>query len=158
LHKLFEQYGEVTNSKTLARTIVEVRKTIPLLTTNGLKETVGDIVKGNPNKYFAQVFQALRIEVNDEFGALKEMLEQVPQILKKGGRIAVITFHSLEDRIVKVFFKEGTFKVKEENPFVMDKIFNPLKAITKKPIEATEEEIRRNSRSRSAKLRVAEKL
>jgi len=158
LHKLFEQYGEVTNSKTLARTIVEVRKTIPLLTTNGLKETVGDIVKGNPNKYFAQVFQALRIEVNDEFGALKEMLEQVPQILKKGGRIAVITFHSLEDRIVKVFFKEGTFKVKEENPFVMDTIFNPLKAITKKPIEATEEEIRRNSRSRSAKLRVAEKL
>jgi 16S rRNA (cytosine1402-N4)-methyltransferase len=158
LHKLFEQYGEVTNSKTLARTIVEARKTTPLLTTNGLKETVESIVKGNPNKYFAQVFQALRIEVNDEFGALKEMLEQVPQILKKGGRIAMITFHSLEDRIVKVFFKEGTFKVKEENPFVMDKIFNPLKAINKKPIEATEEEIRKNSRSRSAKLRVAEKL
>jgi len=158
LHKLFEQYGEVTNSKTLARTIVEARKTTPLLTTNGLKETVESIVKGNPNKYFAQVFQALRIEVNDEFGALKEMLEQVPQILKKGGRIAMITFHSLEDRIVKGFFKEGTFKVKEENPFVMDKIFNPLKAINKKPIEATEEEIRKNSRSRSAKLRVAEKL
>ena len=158
LHKLFEQYGEVTNSKTLARTIVEARKTTPLLTTNGLKETVESIVKGNPNKYFAQVFQALRIEVNDEFGALKEMLEQVPQILKKGGRIAMITFHSLEDRIVKGFFKEGTFKVKEEKPFVMDKIFNPLKAINKKPIEATEEEIRRNSRSRSAKLRVAEKL
>jgi len=158
LHKLFEQYGEVTNSKTLARTIVEARKTTPLLTTNGLKETVESIVKGNPNKYFAQVFQALRIEVNDEFGALKEMLEQVPQILKKGGRIAMITFHSLEDRIVKGFFKEGTFKVKEEKPFVMDKIFNPLKAINKKPIEATEEEIRKNSRSRSAKLRVAEKL
>jgi 16S rRNA (cytosine1402-N4)-methyltransferase len=158
LHKIFEQYGEVTNSKTLARTIVEVRKTTSLLTTNGFKEAVSSVVKGNPHKYFAQVFQALRIEVNDEFGALKEMLEQVPQLLKKGGRIAVITFHSLEDRIVKMFFREGTFKVKEENPFVMDKISNPLKAINKKPIEATEEEIGRNSRARSARLRVAEKV
>jgi 16S rRNA (cytosine1402-N4)-methyltransferase len=96
--------------------------------------------------------------VNDEFGALKEMLEHVPQLLKKGGRIAVITFHSLEDRIVKVFFRDGTFKVKENNPFVMDKSFNPLKPINKKPIEATEDEIARNPRARSARLRVAEKL
>jgi len=158
LHKLFEKYGQVTNSKTLARIIVEVRKTASLQTTNGFKDIVSSIVKGNPNKYFAQVFQALRIEVNDEFGALKEMLEQAPQLLKKGGRVAVITFHSLEDRIVKVFFREGTFKINEENPFLMEKISNPLKAINKKPIEATEEEIRRNPRSRSAKLRVAEKV
>ena len=158
LHKIFELYGEVTNSKTLARTIVEVRKITSLLTTNGFKEAVSSVVKGNPHKYFAQVFQALRIEVNDEFGALKEMLEQVPQLLKKGGRIAVITFHSLEDRIVKMFFREGTFKVKEENPFVMDKISNPLEAINKKPIQATEEEVGRNSRARSARLRVAEKV
>lgn len=157
LHKLFEQYGEVTNSKTLAKTIVEVRKTTSLLTTRGFKQAVSSIVKGNPNKYFAQVFQALRIEVNDEFGSLKEMLEQVPDLLKKGGRVAIITFHSLEDRIVKVFFKEGTFIAKEENPFVMNNITNPLKAINKKPIVATEEEIRRNTRARSAKLRAAEK-
>ncbi len=158
LHKIFEKYGEVTNAKTLAKKIVEVRKTTSLLTTNGFKEAVSSIVKGNPNKYFAQVFQALRIEVNDEFGALKEMLEHVPQLLKKGGRIAVITFHSLEDRIVKVFFRDGTFKVKENNPFVMDKSFNPLKPINKKPIEATKDEIARNPRARSARLRVAEKL
>lgn len=157
LHKIFEKYGEVTNAKTLARKIVEVRKTTSLSTTNGFKEAVSSIVKGNPNKYFAQVFQALRIEVNDEFEALKEMLEQVPQLLKKGGRIAVITFHSLEDRIVKVFFRDGTFKVKEDNPFVMDKTFSPLKVINKKPIEATEDEIKRNPRARSARLRVAEK-
>ncbi len=158
LHKLFEKYGQVTNSKTLARIIVEARKTASLQTTNGFKDLVSSIVKGNPNKYFAQVFQALRIEVNDEFGALKEMLEQAPQLLKKGGRVAIITFHSLEDRIVKVFFRKGTFKINEENPFLMEKISNPLKAINKKPIEAIEEEIRRNPRSRSAKLRVAEKV
>ena len=158
LHKLFEKYGEVTNAKTLARTIIELRKTTSLLTTNSLKEALSSIVKGNPNKYFAQVFQALRIEVNDELGALKEMLEQVPELLKKGGRVAIITFHSLEDRIVKVFFKEGTFRAKEENPFTMNKISNPLKVINKKPIEATIEEITRNPRARSAKLRVAEKV
>jgi len=158
LHKLFEKYGEVTNAKTLARTIIELRKTTSLLTTNSLKEALSSIVKGNPNKYFAQVFQALRIEVNDELGALKEMLEQVPELLKKGGRVAIITFHSLEDRIVKVFFKEGTFRAKEENPFTMNKISNPLKVINKKPIEATIDEITRNPRARSAKLRVAEKV
>ncbi|MFN2438050.1 MAG: 16S rRNA (cytosine(1402)-N(4))-methyltransferase RsmH, partial [Chitinophagaceae bacterium] len=158
LHKLFEKHGEVTNAKTLAKTIVEVRKTKLLSTTNELKEAISSIVKGNPNKYFAQVFQSLRIEVNDEFDALKEMLEQVPGLLKKGGRVAIITFHSLEDRLVKIFFKVGTFKVKEENPFEMKITSNPLKPINKKPIEATEKEIRRNPRSRSAKLRVAEKI
>lgn len=103
LHKLFELYGEVTNSKTLARKIVQVRNTASLKTIDGFKNAVRDIVKGNPNKYFAQVFQALRIEVNDELGALKEMLEQIPNLLKPGGRVAIITFHSLEDRLVKNF-------------------------------------------------------
>jgi 16S rRNA (cytosine1402-N4)-methyltransferase len=158
LHKLFEQYGEVTNSKTLARTIVEARKTAPLQTIDAFKAAVQSIVKGNPAKYFAQVFQALRIEVNDEMGALKELLEQVPQVLKSGGRAAIITFHSLEDRLVKVFFKNGTFEIAEENPFAITKAHNPLKLVNKKPIEAGAEETKRNSRSRSAKLRVAEKL
>jgi 16S rRNA (cytosine1402-N4)-methyltransferase len=158
LHKLFEQYGEVTNAKTLARTIVEVRRTTALQTIDGFKSAVQGVVKGNPAKYFAQVFQALRLEVNDELGALKELLEQLPQVLKEGGRAAIITFHSLEDRLVKVFFKQGTFEVEEEHPFESRKKHNPFKLVNKKPIEASEEERKRNSRSRSAKLRVAEKV
>src|SRR6478735_4008210 len=108
LHKLFERYGEVTNAKTLARTLVEARRITSIDTIDALKNAVSGIVKGNPNKYFAQVFQALRIEVNDGLGALKELLENTPRVLKEGGRAAIITFHSLEDRIVKVFFKQGT--------------------------------------------------
>ncbi len=157
LHKLFEQYGEVTNSKTLARKIVQVRNTASLKTIDGFKNAVRDIVKGNPNKYFAQVFQALRIEVNDELGALKEMLEQIPNLLKPGGRVAIITFHSLEDRLVKNFFRRGSFDEPEENPFINTEPVNELKIITKKPIGPTEEEMKRNPRSRSSKLRVAEK-
>lgn len=158
LHKLFEQYGEVTNSKTLAKTIVEMRRTVPMDTTESFKNALAGIVKGNPNKYFAQVFQALRIEVNDEMGALKELLEQVPQVLKEGGRAAIITFHSLEDRLVKVFFKAGTFEAEEGNPFQMTTRKSVLKLVNKKPIEATAEEMKRNPRSRSAKLRIAEKM
>jgi 16S rRNA (cytosine1402-N4)-methyltransferase len=158
LHKLFEQYGEVTNAKTLAATIVALRRNSPFTTTAGFKEALSGIVKGNPAKYFAQVFQALRIEVNDEFGALKELLEGVPAALKVGGRAAFITFHSLEDRLVKVFFKEGTFEQEAYNPFETTTKSNPLKLINKKPIVATDEEQKRNSRSRSAKLRIAEKI
>lgn len=158
LHKLFERYGEVTNAKTLARTLVEVRRITSIDTIDALKNAVSGIVKGNPNKYFAQVFQALRIEVNDELGALKELLENTPGVLKEGGRAAIITFHSLEDRLVKVFFKQGTFEEADENPFEIKRRSNPLKQLTKKPIEASAEEVKRNSRSRSAKLRVAEKV
>ncbi|MEO7991871.1 MAG: type IX secretion system sortase PorU, partial [Chryseolinea sp.] len=107
LHKMLEQYGEVTNAKTLAKTIVQQRALMPIKTINEFKQAVQSVVKGNPQKYFAQVFQALRIEVNDELGALKELLQQSPGLLKPGGRIAIITFHSLEDRIVKNFFKQG---------------------------------------------------
>jgi 16S rRNA (cytosine1402-N4)-methyltransferase len=158
LHKMFEQYGEVTNSKTLAKTIVEKRKVAPMQTIEAFKNSVSEIVKGNPNKYFAQVFQALRMEVNDETGALKEMLQQLPGVLKSGGRAAIITFHSIEDRLVKVYFKNGTFEEEKENPFVMTERQNQLKLVNKKPIVATAEEIKRNTRSRSAKLRVAEKI
>lgn len=158
LHKLFEQYGEVTNSKTLAKLIVQSRAVAPFKTIDGFKAAVSSIVKGNPNKYFAQVFQALRIEVNNELDALKEMLEQLPSVLKKGGRAAIITFHSLEDRIVKVFFRDNTFKAEEENPFVTIEVEKTLKLVNKKPIVANAEEMKRNPRSRSAKLRVAEKI
>ena len=158
LHKIFEQYGEVTNAKTLAKKIVQVRGTTSLQTIDGFKNALHEIVKGNPNRYFAQVFQALRIEVNDELGALKEMLRQIPQLLKPGGRVAVITFHSLEDRLVKNFFRRGTFDEPETNPFINDEDVNELKVITKKPILPSEREIKQNPRARSAKLRIAEKI
>jgi 16S rRNA (cytosine1402-N4)-methyltransferase len=159
LHKLFEQYGEVTNSRSLAKKIVQVRHSISLQTVAGFRNAIGDMVKGNPNKYFAQVFQALRIEVNDELGALKEMLEQVPGLLKRGGRIAIITFHSLEDRIVKNYFRNGSFgEAEQADPFGLDKVAKTLSIITKKPIIPSAMEVKHNPRSRSAKLRVAEKI
>ena len=158
LHKLFEQYGEVTNAKTLARTIVQIRPATSLRTVEEFKNGLRGIVKGNPNKYFAQVFQALRIEVNDELGALKEMLKQAPPLLKPGGRVAIITFHSLEDRLVKNFFRRGTFEEADENPFITKEQVNELIVITKKPIIPGEKEKKQNPRSASAKLRVAEKI
>jgi 16S rRNA (cytosine1402-N4)-methyltransferase len=158
LHKMFEQYGEVTNSKTLARTIVEARRTTRLKTTADLKNALAGIVKGNPNKYFAQVFQALRIEVNDEMGALKELLIQLPDFLKTGGRAAIITFHSIEDKLVKTFFKQGSFEPEEEHPFENRKTKQLLKPLNKKPVEASAEEQKINPRSRSAKLRIAERM
>ena len=158
LHKLFEQYGEVTNAKTLAKTIVQVRSTTSLKTIDSFKNALREIVKGNPNKYFAQVFQALRIEVNDELGALKDMLQQIPSLLKPGGRVAIITFHSLEDRLVKNFFRRGSFDEPDENPFINTEKTNELMIVNRKPILPSEKELKQNPRSRSAKLRVAEKV
>jgi len=159
LHKLFELYGEVTNSKTLAKHIVQQRKQASFKTINEFISLLHPVVKGNPNKYLAQVFQALRIEVNDEMGALKEMLQQLPQVLQTGGRAAIITFHSIEDRLVKNFFRQGSFEeVVDENPFVQHEKITELKVITKKPIVPTDVEMKKNPRSRSAKLRVAKKV
>jgi 16S rRNA (cytosine1402-N4)-methyltransferase len=157
LHKMLEQYGEVTNSKTLAKTIVQQRGLMPIKTINQFKQAVQAVVKGNPQKYFAQVFQALRIEVNDELGALKELLQQTAAVLKPGGRVAVITFHSLEDRIVKNFFKTGNFSEEEVDEVYGVKPENPFMVITKKPVLPGSVETKQNKRSRSAKLRVAEK-
>ena len=157
LQLVFEKYGEVSNAKTLAKTIVANRNVSPIKTINQFKQSINQIVKGNPNKYFAKVFQALRIEVNDEIGALKEMLEQITEILKPGGRIAVITFHSLEDRIVKNFFKTGSIEEVEVDDVFGTRPECALAVVSKKPIVASDTELKRNSRSRSAKLRVAEK-
>jgi 16S rRNA (cytosine1402-N4)-methyltransferase len=96
--------------------------------------------------------------VNEELTALRELLQQIPLVLKPGGRIAIITFHSLEDRLVKNFFRRGSFEEAEENPFTMERAVNELKVITKKPLTPGEDELKQNPRSRSAKLRVAEKL
>jgi 16S rRNA (cytosine1402-N4)-methyltransferase len=157
LHKLFEQYGEVTNSKTLASHIVIQRKQQTVETIEQFKSLISPVVKGNPNKYLAQVFQALRIEVNDEMGSLKEMMLQLPVVLKKGGRAAIITFHSIEDRIVKNLFRTGGFEKTTDNPFLSETKDQVFKIITKKPIVADDDELKTNKRSRSAKLRVAEK-
>jgi 16S rRNA (cytosine1402-N4)-methyltransferase len=157
LHKMLEQYGGVTNAKTLAKLIVQQRSLQAINTISEFKQAVQSVVKGNPNKYFAQVFQALRIQVNDEFGALKDMLSQVPSLLKPGGRIAIITFHSAEDRIVKNFFRSGSVADTEVDEVYGTRDESPFISITKKPVTATEEELKENPRSRSAKLRVAER-
>jgi 16S rRNA (cytosine1402-N4)-methyltransferase len=158
LHKIFEQFGEVTNSKTLAKHIVQQRMHLPFSTIEQFKAMISPVVKGNPNKYLAQVFQALRIEVNDEMGALKEMLLQLTSLVKQGGRVAIITFHSLEDRMVKNFFRNGSFEEEQENPFESIVKQKDWKLVTKKPITANEEELKKNPRSRSAKLRIAERF
>jgi 16S rRNA (cytosine1402-N4)-methyltransferase len=157
LVRIFSAYGEVSNSKTLARVIVEQRRSMAIQTIHQFKEAVQHVVKGNPHKYFAQVFQALRIAVNDEFGALEEMLEQVPGLLRPGGRMAVITFHSIEDRIVKTFFRNGSFTDIPTDEIYGTRPESPFNLISKKPILPTQAEIQKNPRSRSAKLRVAER-
>ena len=155
LHKLFEEYGEVRNAKQLARHIADNRKGRQIKTIATLKAILGPVMKGNPNKYLAQVFQALRIEVNDELGVLKDLLQQSAQSLKPGGRLSVISFHSLEDRLVKQFMKRGYFG-EDEN---MANEHTPmLKPVNAKPIEPTEDEVKNNPRSRSARLRIAERI
>jgi 16S rRNA (cytosine1402-N4)-methyltransferase len=159
LQQMFSLYGEVTNAKTLAKTIVALRNKTPFRTVSGFKQAIADLVKGNPNKYLAQVFQALRIEVNDEIGALRELLEQAPAVLKPGGRLVIISFHSLEDRMVKQFFRNGHFEEKDEqDPFGSSPSITPFRTLTKKPITASEKELSQNPRARSAKLRIAEKI
>ncbi len=160
LHKMLEQYGEVTNAKTLAKTLVASRQLTAINTIDDLKNILAQFVKGNPNKYYAQVFQAIRIAVNEELAALEALLLQLPNVLCMGGIAAVITFHSLEDRLVKNYFKKGSFLENEieENPFSTEVKKMPFKALTKKPIEATKEELKINNRSRSAKLRVAQRI
>jgi 16S rRNA (cytosine1402-N4)-methyltransferase len=157
LIRIFSQYGEVRNSKQLANHISQQRKQKPFSTTIDFIERISPVIRGNHERYLARVFQSLRIEVNDELAALSDLLEQSYIVLKKDGRLVVISFHSLEDRLVKYFMKTGNVKGEvEKNEFgVTKKYFRP---ITKKPITPSEEEIKSNPRSRSAKLRIAEKI
>ena len=158
LHKMFEQYGEVTNAKTLARTIAEQREIKPFRTISEFRQAISPVVKGNPNKYLAQVFQAIRIEVNEEMEALAEMLQQAALCVKPGGRLAIISFHSLEDRLVKNFIRYGQADEPETDDVYGTRPSSPWKAVHKKPLTASAAELKRNPRSRSAKLRVAEKI
>lgn len=157
LHQMFERYGEVRNARQLAKHIVSQKPKSAIKTTDELKAFVSPVIKGNPQRYLAQMFQALRIEVNDELGALKDLLEQAAQCLKPNGRLSIISFHSLEDRLVKQFIKNGTWEIKEDILGLAPKVASPLKEINKKPIEPSEEEQKNNPRSRSARLRIAEK-
>ncbi|WP_036679556.1 16S rRNA (cytosine(1402)-N(4))-methyltransferase RsmH [Daejeonella oryzae] len=157
LHKIFGIYGEIKNARSLAKEIVTVRLNAPIETVSELKLAILKLTpKGKENKYLAQVFQALRIEVNQELEALQEFLEQSVEVLKPGGRLVVMSYHSLEDRLVKNFIAKGKFKGEVEKDFFGNQL-KPLEAVTRKAVTATDEEIKLNNRARSAKLRIAEK-
>ncbi len=158
LHRILGMYGEITNARTAAGAIISARSNRPFKTINDLKAALQRLApRGKENKYFAQVFQALRIEVNEELTALEEFLTQVPEVLKPGGRLVVMSYHSLEDRLVKNFINKGKFQGEVEKDLYGNEI-KPLRSITRKPVEATPDEIARNPRARSAKLRIAEKI
>jgi len=157
LHRIFGMYGEIQNAKSLAKTIVTARLNRTIATVEEFKQVIGKLIpKGKENKYLAQVFQALRIEVNQELEALQEFLEQSVDVLKSGGRLVVMSYHSLEDRLVKNFIAKGKFKGEVEKDFFGNEI-KPLTAVNRKSIKASAEEIQQNNRARSAKLRIAVK-
>ena len=158
LHKIFGMYGEVKNAKTLAQTIVAARSGQEINTIAEFKKVIAGITpKGKENKYLAQVFQALRIEVNDELKALEDMLMQAAEVLKPGGRLVVISYHSLEDRMVKNFFQKGKFYGEVEKDFFGNEI-KPLEPVVRKALTPADKELLENNRSRSAKLRIATKI
>ena len=157
LQRIFGMYGEVKNSRTLAQLIVNERAFRPIVSINEFLNIIGKAVRGKRPKYLAQVFQALRIEVNEEIEALHEFLEATRDVLNIGGRLVVMSYHSLEDRPVKNFVKRGNVRGK----MIQDdygKIYKPFKLINRNIIEASAEELKRNNRARSAKLRIVERL
>ncbi len=157
LHKIFGIYGEVKNAKSLASTIVASRIAKPIATLADFKSIIAaHIPKGKENKYMAQVFQALRIEVNAEIEVLESFLEQTAVVLKPGGRLVVMSYHSLEDRPVKSFIAKGKFRGEVDKDFFGNQI-KPLESLTRKAVVASEDEVRQNNRARSAKLRIAVK-
>jgi len=158
LHKLFGMYGELKNAKTAARLVAQHRVNKPMARTEELKAVLNPIApRGKENKYFAQVFQALRIEVNAEMKALEDFLHQCGEVMAQGGRLVVMSYHSLEDRMVKNYINKGKMFGEVEKDFYGNEI-KPFQAVHRKPVEASEAEIQSNSRARSAKLRVAEKI
>lgn len=156
LKKIFSDFGELSNAHQIAKKI-ESLQIEGISTTTQLKEILQPLAqRGKENKFFAQVFQALRIEVNGEIDVLKKMLEQTSPLLKQGGRLVVMSYHSLEDRLVKNYMKAGNCEGKVEKDF-FGNVLNDLELVNRKPITASQEELERNPRSRSAKLRIAQK-
>lgn len=158
LHKIFGMYGEIRNAKTAAQLIVKQRVNKPFSRTEELKAALQNIApRGKEFKYFAQVFQALRIEVNTEMKALEDFLHQCGEVMATNGRLVVMSYHSLEDRLVKNFINKGKVFGEVEKDFYGNEI-KPFEAINRKPVAASEEEVGENNRARSAKLRVAVRL
>jgi len=157
LLNIFSTYGEVRNSKTLVNQIVKERRIAKVHTIQDFLRMIDAVIIGEKFKYLSQVFQALRIEVNDEMNVLKSFLLSTKDILNENGRLVIMSYHSLEDRLVKNFMKAGNFEGELESDFY-GKISKPFQLITKKAIQATPEEVKRNPRSRSAKLRVCQKI
>jgi 16S rRNA (cytosine1402-N4)-methyltransferase len=158
LQRILGMYGEVKNARTLAQAIIQARTRKALETTQEFKEILNKLApKHREFKYFAQVFQAIRIEVNQELAVIEEFLAQAPAILKPEGRLVIMSFHSLEDRLVKNFIKAGNVQGKEDKD-LFGVVHRPLESVIRKPITASEEELKLNPRSRSAKLRIASKL
>ena len=158
LTRLLRLYGELPNARQMAKAIVSARATKAIETTFDLREAVSHhLPRGMENKYLAMLFQALRIEVNGELDALQALLRQSVELLNPGGRVVVMSYHSLEDRLVKNFFKTGNFEGVLEKDFYGNPIV-PLRVVTRKAVTASEEELQRNNRARSAKLRIAEKI
>lgn len=158
LKGVFKIYGEIDNAGRLAYQIFHFRKEKQIETVNDLKIAIEKCVKrGRENQYYAQVFQALRIEVNKELDVLKDLLMQSLEVLKPGGRLVVISYQSLEDRLVKNMMRSGKFEGEVDKDFFGNQL-TPFKTITRKPIVPSDTEILENSRARSAKLRIAEKL
>jgi 16S rRNA (cytosine1402-N4)-methyltransferase len=157
LHRIFGIYGEIQNAKSLAKTIVTARLNTPINTVADLKNAIAGLIpRGKENKYLAQVFQALRIEVNQELEALKDFLIQSAEVLLAGGRLVVMSYHSLEDRLVKNFIAKGKFSGEVEKDFYGNDQ-KPFDAVSRGAITASDEEIKENNRARSAKLRIAVK-
>ena len=158
LHKILGMYGEIKNAKTLAQAIVAERSVKPFTTTEGFTAFLKRFApRGKEFKYYAQVFQALRIEVNDEMGALEELLLSAVELLKPEGRLVVMSYHSLEDRLVKSLMTKGKFQGEVEKDFYGN-LLRPLEPVSRGAITASEEELALNSRARSAKLRIAKKV
>lgn len=158
LTRVFRLYGEIDNAFKLANVIVKARGEAGISDSGEFKKMIsGCLPRGRESKYLAQLFQALRIEVNDELGALKELLVQSVEMLNEGGRLVVISYHSLEDRLVKNFMRSGNIDGVIEKDFYGN-VLTSLKVITRKPIVSDDDELTLNPRSRSAKLRVAEKV
>ncbi len=156
LEGIFRAFTDLKRPRTVAEAIVKARASHPVDTTFRLADAVRPVISPkSEKKELAQVFQAFRIEVNGEMEALKRFLDAVPKVLRQGGRLAVITYHSIEDRMVKNFMKTGNMEGKEEKDF-FGRTSSPWKLITRSPIVPAEEEVGRNPRSRSAKLRIAE--
>ena len=157
LASVFSRYGELRNTMAIADSIIMTRETKPIETTDELKEAVSRFLpKGSENKVLAQIFQALRIEVNEEMKVLEIFLSQCAEVLNPGGRLVVLSYHSLEDRLVKNFMKTGNADGILEKDFFGNQL-TPYKLISSKPILPSDEEIQSNNRARSAKLRVAER-